>query len=100
MASLYDLIGRDVVDEYLENSEDLLPAKQQLADEFVAHARSIAPVDEGDYRDGIVSRKVGKAGVGIYFTDEISELLEYGTIDTPEYAVRRRTIEYFGGQPQ
>ena len=97
MASLYDILGRDVVNDYLENSEDIVAGKLALANEFVEHARSIAPVDDGTYRDGIKARRVGRSGVGIYFTAEHSNLVEYGSVNNPEYAVMRRTIEHFNG---
>lgn len=95
MASLYDLLGRDVVNNFLENDGDIVEGKMALAEEFVEHAKSIAPVDEGEYRDGIVARRHGRSGVGVHFTAQHSNLIEYGSVNNPEYAVMRRTIEHF-----
>ena len=97
MAKLSDFIDQDVIDEYLEGDPDILQGKLELASEAVDYAKSIAPVDDGDYRDGIKARRYGKSGVGIVFTAEHSNLVEYGSENNPEYAVRARTIEHFGG---
>lgn len=98
MARLSGFIPEDEIREYLETSADVLEAKLELAEQVVDYARSIAPVDEGDYRDGIKVRRHGRSGVGVHWTDPKSGLIEYGTEDTPEFAVRRRTIEHFGGE--
>ncbi len=95
MAKLTDFIDPDVIAEYLETSEDILAGKMALAQEVVDYAQSIAPVDSGDYRDGIRVRRYGKSGVGIEFSDDASSFVEYGTEDTPEFAVMRRSIEHF-----
>lgn len=97
MAKLSDFIDQDVIDEYLEGDPDILQGKLELANEAVDYAKSIAPVDDGDYRDGIKARRYGKSGVGIVFTAEHSNLVEYGSEHNPEFAVRARTIEHFGG---
>lgn len=95
MAKLSDFIGQDEIDEHLESSPDVLAGKLELAEEVVDYARSISPEDEGDYKDGIKVRRHGRSGVGVHWTDPKSGLIEYGTEDTPEFAVRRRTIEHF-----
>lgn len=97
MASLYDLLGRDVVDDYLENSDDILAGKLELANKAAAYAKSIAPVDSGEYASGIKVRRYGSHGVGVVWTAEHSNLVEYGSEHNEEHAVRRRTIEHFGG---
>ncbi len=71
----------------------LTDAKVEMAKEGVAIAKSKAPVDEGDYRDGIRVGRRGASGVGVEFTDWKSRLIEYGTDDTEEYAVAAQTAE-------
>ena len=95
MAKLTDFIDPDVIAEYLETSEDILAGKMALAQEVVDYAQSIAPVDSGDYKAGIRVRRYGKSGVGIEFSDDASSFVEYGTEDTPEFAVMRKSIEHF-----
>lgn len=95
MAKLSDFIDPDVIAEYLETSEDILAGKMALAQEVVDYAQSIAPVDSGDYKAGIRVRRYGKSGVGIEFSDDASSFVEYGTEDTPEFAVMRKSIEHF-----
>lgn len=95
MAKLSDFISQAEIDAHLANDEDILAGKMALAQEVVDYAQSIAPVDSGDYRDGIRVRRYGKSGVGIEFSDDASSFVEYGTEDTPEFAVMRRSIEHF-----
>lgn len=97
MAKLSDFIDQDDIDDYLENSPEVLAGKLELAAEVVAYAQSISPEDSGEYKAGIQARRYGRNGVGVVWTDEKSHLIEYGTIDTPEFAVRRKTIEHFRG---
>lgn len=97
MAKLTDFISQADIDEYLEESPTVLQGKLELAAEVVDYAQKIAPVDEGDYRDGIRYRRNGKTGVLIEFSDEKSDIIEYGTEHSPEFAIRRRTVEFFGG---
>lgn len=92
---LSDIIPQADIDAHLRDDPDIVAGKMELAQDAVDYAQSIAPVDDGDYRDGIVARRVGRSGVGIYFTAEHSSYVENGTIDTPEFAVLRRTIEHF-----
>jgi Bacteriophage HK97-gp10, putative tail-component len=72
---------------------NLTDAKIAMAQEGVAIAKAKAPVDEGDYRDGIQVGRRGASGVGVEFTDWKSRLIEYGTEGTPEYAVAAQTAE-------
>lgn len=82
--------------EHIRNNEEsLTDAKLVMAREAAAYARSIAPVDEGDYRDGIQTVHLGASGVGVAFTDHKSHWIEYGTEDMDERAVARRTAEHF-----
>ncbi len=95
MAKLSDFIPQAEIDAHLANDEDILAGKMALAQEVVDYAQSIAPVDSGDYKAGIRVRRYGKSGVGIEFSDDASSFVEYGTEDTPEFAVMRRSIEHF-----
>lgn len=97
MARLSDFIPQSEIDDYLESSPDILSGKVELAEEVVEHAQSIAPEDSGEYKAGIKVRRYGRNGVGVVFSDPKSSLIEYGTSDTPEFAVMRRTIEHFQG---
>ncbi len=87
--------------QHIAEDESITEAKLVMAREAAAYARSIAPVDEGDYRDGIQVQHVGASGVAVAFTDWKSVFLEYGTVTpsgaphTPEYAVAKRTAEHF-----
>lgn len=84
--------------KHIEEDESIIEAKLVLAREAAAYARSIAPVapvDGGDYRDGIQVQHIGASGVGVAFTDYKSVWIEYGTVDTPEFGVAGRTVEHF-----
>lgn len=95
MAKPSDFIPQAEIDAHLANDEDILAGKMALAQEVVDYAQSIAPVDSGDYKAGIRVRRYGKSGVGIEFSDDASSFVEYGTEDTPEFAVMRKSIEHF-----
>lgn len=99
MAKLSDFIDQDVIDDYLEGDPDIVQGKLELAGIAVEFAKSISPEDTGEYKDGIEARKNG-TGVGIYFTDPKSNLIEYGSEHSPAYAIRARTIEEFNGADQ
>lgn len=92
----YDVFDRDEVNDFLESDEDIADGKFELAQEAADFARSIAPVDTAEYRDEIAAKRDG-AGVYVEFGSEISNLVEYGTEDTPEFAVRHRMEAKFGG---
>ena len=98
MAKLTDFIPRADINAYIERSPEVLQGKLELAADVVEYAQSIAPVDQGDYKKGIKVRRRGKTGVSVEFTDWKSDLIEYGTADTPEFAVRARTAKHFGGE--
>ena len=95
--ALSDFIPQDEIDAFIESDPDILAGKLELANEVADYARSIAPEDSGEYKDGIKARRYGRNGVGVVFSDPKSHLIEYGTVDTPAFAVRARTIEHFRG---
>lgn len=98
MAKLTDFIPKAEIDAYLESAPEVLAGKIELANEVVDYARSISPEDEGDYKRGIRVRRRGRTGVSVEWTDEKSDLIEYGTVDTPEFAVKARTEAHFNNQ--
>lgn len=85
--------------KHIEEDESITEAKLMLAREAAAYARSIAPVDEGEYRDGIQAAHIGASGVGVEFADWKSVIIEYGAEgNKPEFAVAKRTAEQFRQQ--
>lgn len=90
MAELSDFIEQAEIDAYLESDQEVVDARLAKAREAANHAKSIAPVDEGDYRDGIQVRRRGN-DVSVDFEDFKSHIIEYGSEHTPEFAVRART---------
>lgn len=81
--------------EHVRDDESITEAKLVMAREAAAYARSIAPVDEGDYRDGIQVGHRGASGVGVEFTDWKSHIIEFGSEDTPEFGIIARTADHF-----
>ncbi len=57
--------------QHIEEDESIIEAKLVMAREVAAYARSIAPVDEGDYRDGIQVQHVGASGVAVAYGLEV-----------------------------
>ncbi len=71
----------------------------ERAVEGAAIARSLAPVDEGDYRDGIeaVSGVEGDSQVGrVNANDWKSHLIEFGTIHAPTFAILAKSLDAIG----
>lgn len=64
-----------------------------------ANAKALAPVDEGAYRDSIVA-EVGADAKGAFARvnawDFKALWIEFGTSDTPTFAVLRRAVEASG----
>lgn len=91
MTDLRDLIDQADIDGALENDDEVIAYKVAVAQQGVQYAKSIAPVDEGDYRDGIRVGRVGNSGVEIEFSDWKSHWVEFGTEDQEPNPVRART---------
>ena len=69
MAKLTDFIEQADIDGTLEDDDEVIAYELAVAREGVRYAKSIAPVDEGDYRDGIRVGRRGNRGVAIEFSD-------------------------------
>ena len=70
------------------------------AKEMQAYAVSISPEDTGEYVESFEINRVDRDGLpgrSLSNTDDKAALLEYGTVDTPEFAVLGRTAHHFGG---
>lgn len=94
MAKLSDIIDQADIDAAMEDDE-VLDYKLAVAKQAVDYAKSIAPVDEGDYRDGIRVGRFGNTGVMVEFSDYKSHWIEFGSVHNPESAVRARTENQF-----
>lgn len=77
--------------------------RAQIAREAAADARADAPVQTGEYRDGIGVEVEGDV-VRIVDNDPESVYKEYGTVDTPAHAVltdaARKRGRYTGWNPR
>lgn len=83
--------------EHARTSSDTRDGIGDIVDEAVDYARDIAPVDEGEYKDGIDGDVVFRNGAWrgrITARDFKSRFIEYGTVDTPKFGVLRRTREH------
>lgn len=96
MAKLSDFIPQSEIDEYIRSAE-VTRAKLELADAVVEYARSISPEDTGKYKRDTKVRRRGKNGVSVEWADPVSNIIEYGSDDTPEFAVRAKAVEHFAG---
>jgi hypothetical protein len=79
------------------------PKRREIAAEIASEARADAPVQTGEYRDGIGVRNEGDR-VFVEDTDPEAIYKEYGTSDTPAHAAltdaARRHGRYSGWQPK
>lgn len=97
MAKLTDFIPQADINDALEGDDEVIAYKVAVARQGVQYARSIAPVDEGDYRDGIRVGRLGNTGVAIEFSDWKSHFVEFGTEDQEPNPVRARTENHLQG---
>jgi hypothetical protein len=68
----------------------------KMADEIVPVLKSNAPVDTGGYRESCGIIEPARAGRGrVGSSSEIANIIEYGSVDTPEFAPVAKTVEYF-----
>lgn len=78
----------------IDSLPEVVEAKIAVAEQGADYAKSISPEETGTYRDNINVHQNG-AAVWVGFDDEKANLIEYGTEDTPEYAIRAKTEERF-----
>lgn len=83
----------------LNRSQQMVDALHEVAEAIVEHAKTLAPHDTGDYRDGIEADAGidGEVAVGrVNANDWKSGLLEFGTENEPAHATLRRAAEAEG----
>lgn len=78
----------------LIDDPDIIAAELRLAQDAAEYARSIAPEETGAYRESIVVEQSGDT-VYVAFNDPAAHIVEYGSEDTPEFAIRAKTEEHF-----
>lgn len=71
------------------------PRRAEIAHEAASIARGRAPVESGEYRDGI-GVEVNGDDVRIVDNDDEAFYKEYGTEDTPAHAVLTDAARQFG----
>ena len=75
-------------------------AALKRAKEMQAYAVSISPEDTGEYVESFEISRVDRDGLpgrSLSNTDDKANLIEYGSIHNPEFAVLGRTAHHFGG---
>ncbi len=95
MANPFSDLGVSDADFEAEmDSDEVLEGKIKLAEKAVVYAKRISPVDTGEYRDrwGV---EVDGRNVDVVNTDPIANILEFGSEDTPEFAVRAQVQAKF-----
>lgn len=67
-----------------------------MANEVVPVWQGNYPTDTGEGRESIEVTQKASGGKGeVSATDEAAHIIEWGSVDTPEFAPRARTIEHF-----
>lgn len=98
MAKLSDIIPQADIDGAMEDGDEIVAYKLMVAKQAVEYAKSIAPVapvDGGEYRDGIRIGRFGTKGVLIEFSDYKSHWVEFGTVNQASNPVRAKTENQF-----
>lgn len=89
----YGISDADIANEIATNAQ-VRAARRKLAGDFVAAAKRNTPVDTGE---SAAAWEVVNDGERVVWDADIANILEYGTNDTPEFAVMARTAAEFGG---
>ena len=93
----------DIADQLAAQFVDLKAAGEfdSALDDFMANEvvpvwQGYAPVDTGAYKDSIQVTEPAQAGKGkMAATDEAANVIEFGSVDTPEHPARAQTIAHF-----
>lgn len=88
-----DLFDPDELAAALKDAA-VLEAKLDLAERAADYWKSIAPEDTGEYQESIHVVHEGDT-VAVVCDSPIAHIIEYGSIDTPEFACRARTEAHF-----
>lgn len=104
MASNADDIADEIRAKLAEQQQiaEITRAAQERADTVCDYARSISPQDSGEYKDAWHVERGPDTDDGlptfrVVNDDDKANLIEYGTVDTPEFAVAARTAAHFAG---
>jgi hypothetical protein len=79
----------------LKRADFLQDAMLEVAESIAENAVSVAPVEEGDYREGIEAVSDGEGAV-VNANDWKSGFVEFGTTNNPAWAPLRRGCEIAG----
>jgi hypothetical protein len=90
-----DLVGN--LDELVAKLPELESSSHDAALAIAAAARALAPVDQGNYIDGIVTQKT-PSGTRVVATDQKSAWIEFGVPSRgiPARFILRRAVEAVG----
>lgn len=99
----FDMISEDDFLEAVRKDADVQRGLDELAQQVKSYWQEISPKDTGKYAGSIRIKKTkGKDGVPmrrVTNTDPIAHLIEYGTNDTPKFAVRAKVASHFDYEP-
>lgn len=98
-------VPQAAIDEEIRKSADVKAEKKRVGGLMAAHAKSISPVDHGDYGAAwTVKQGKGDDGETVVSNDNFkAHWIEDGTggdSPTPEYAVAAKTAIAFGGSAE
>lgn len=97
---LADLVGQDEIERALKG-DDVQGALIEFASQAADYWKSVSPVGgetdphAGEYRDSITVTVDGD-NVSVGTDVEWAHLVEYGSVNNPEYAPRAKTEAHFG----
>jgi hypothetical protein len=83
-----------------QEAEQIEEAVDERVEEMRDYAVSISPEDSGEYKESFRidrGRRDGLPTRTLKNVDPIANLVEYGSIHNPEFAVLGRTAHQFGG---
>lgn len=100
MDEFIELVGQDEINDWLK-SDECRDGKIALAEDARDYWKSISPVGgeddphAGEYRDD-VKVIVDDDDVSVGTDLDYDHIIEYGSVDTAEFACRARVEEHFG----
>lgn len=96
MADYFGMDEAEIMAQLTESPEIDTQLDDFMENEVVPVWQDNSPVDTREYVDSVQVTKAAQGGKGqVGATDDVANIIEYGSEDTPEFAPRAKTEAHF-----